>query len=306
MFDVRLAMLIAALGLVVPAGASLQFAVSPTHLEEGVQDPGSTFYGDFRVLSSEKVEIDIRTERGSLRDFNRFKSSKSGSFSAQSCAECVEMLRGEGAIEEQDQELSAAGSEFVRWKDVKFLVNIPGDMEPGYHVLLITPDPDIEGSGSLSLLSTSSFPVIFRVPGEVTRSGKIIGLRPGSTRLADEKLVASFYNNGTATMEVETRFKIEGENSTEDIGRDEKVVPPGETRKFSTSVPAGREEFKARVAADYGTGEVSETADISLKESVRAVERRDREEKGMPISTVILLFLLAVMSFVVWKVVQDG
>ncbi len=289
-------------------GASFQFAVAPTHVDKGGQEPGTQFYGEFRVFASEETTIGINIERGSLETFRRFRPSSADRFSAATCTDCVELLKGEGTLEEQGETVTVGGSEFSRWKDVRFLLDVPEDMEPGYHLVEITPAPDVSGSrSSVSVVSASSFPVIFEVPGRAVRSGQVIGVRAEKARNDERKIVGTFHNNGTVSMEVKMRFDVESGNGTTVVGTGKRLVPPGESSEFAVFVPdEGEENFAANVTADYATGAVTTRTSLTATERATPRQQVEQERVEPPFSTIVLLFILAITTFGLWKVMRRG
>lgn len=304
----KILLLVAASLLLLATATAFQLAVAPTHVDEGVRERGATFHTGFRVLASEDADIGITVERGSIQAFRRFNPGDAEHFSAEYCRECVDFLPGKsgGSIDERGQSVKTGGGEFNRWKDVEFLYEVPGDMEPGYHMITVTPSPDVSGGGGgVSVVSSSSFPVMFRVPGRAVRSGNIIGLRAGISSGNRQEIVATFHNNGTVTMDVKAIFEVDTGNGTVEVGTGGLLVEPGESKEFSSFVSEDLgNEFHVRAIVDYGTGNVTREATLSPSRFAGA-PLEPGEETRLPFSTLVLLLVLALTTFVTWKVVRD-
>lgn len=294
--------------LAAPAAAQFNFGVSPSRIvEEEPHRPGESFHTQFFVISSsnEDIGISLETADAGISDFRRIQPEAVHNFSAQPCQDCVEFLQYSDRLTEREQSLDAAGS-IRRWQQIEFFVNLPEGIEPGYHMLELTPRPERTGSsGSVGLVSTTPIPVVFNVPGAVVRSGRIIGIRAGERTPEKQELVATFYNTGTVTMEVGVRFVVpaEGENTTHAAGTVR--VGPGEEARFSARVDAERLNASTPVtaSASYTTGGAEATRSLTAKQQVTVTGRA--EQKPVPYTTYLFLALfLAVSTLLTWQVIR--
>lgn len=295
----RTAAATALLLLFLPVATATGIGITPARLDLGTHAPGDTFYGDFNVLAAgnTSVTVDLSAGTASLERFRELDAGAPDRFSAQDCSACVTFLRGEGVIRERDRRIQ----DTTRWNTVRFLVDLPRDIEPGYHVLTVTPHPSrTDASGSVSMVATPTLPVIFHVPGRAVRSGMMLGVRRGETVDATRELVSRFYNNGTVTMAVSTRYAITGPNGSTTIPAGTKRVAPGETASFTAAARKQRVNGSTVTAiADYGTG------------TARATAPFDRAEPG-PVQPAfdatgpLLILLLVLVSTVTWRVMRSG
>lgn len=291
-----------------PAAAQFNFGVSPSRIvEEEPHRPGESFHSQFFVISSsdEDIGISLETADAGISEFRRIQPENVQNFSAQPCPDCVEFLQYSDRLTEREQSLDAAGS-IRRWQQIEFFVNLPEGIEPGYHMLELTPRPERAGSGgSVGLVSTTSIPVVFNVPGDVVRSGRIIGIRAGDRTPEKQELVATFYNTGTVTMDVGARFVVpagEG-NTTHTAGTIR--VGPGEEARFSALVDAERLNASTPVTAvaSYTTGGAEATRPLEAKQQVTVTGRA--EQKPAPYTTYLFLaFFLVVSTLLTWRVIR--
>lgn len=304
----RVLLLLAVLAAAAPFAAAQTLSVSPPTVEEGVQEPGSQFYGQFRVYtdSGQEMEYALSARPGSLDGFENVKPDALERFSAQDCSGCVRFLQGGGDLAERDRSLSTGGGETDRWATVGFVVQVPEDAEPGYHMIEAIPRPEVPGQGSVNVVSTAGVPVVFRVPGEATRSGKIIGLRAGDRYDGYQTVEATFYNNGTVTVRANFELVINRTDGTRRRGAGGRRVAPGESATFSARIDDDllNETFGVRAVTDYGTG----TAESSRRLPLAAVEQRPAPEPGRagpsPVALALAVLVLLASSLVTWRVIR--
>jgi hypothetical protein len=89
-------------------------------------------------------------------------------------------------------------------REVNFILKVPLDAEPGYHVFKIIPKPatyQITG-GQVAVQTVAVAPVyvLFEVPGNVIRSGEIVGISPSEYRDNTLPINVFFKNTGTVTI----------------------------------------------------------------------------------------------------------
>lgn len=304
---IRILVLVLLAAFVAPAAAQFNFGVSPSSIvEDEPHGPGDTFYGRFFVISSsdEDIDISIASRPGALGDLRTIKPGAARNFSAQPCEGCIEFLQYDSRLTERDRALDEAGT-IRRWEQIEFFVNLPEDIEPGYHLLELTPHPERAGpGGSVGLVSTASVPVVFHVPGEVVRSGRVIGIRTGDRTLEEQELEATFYNTGTVTMQVNARFIIPGDGENVTYAAGSGRIAPGEETRFSAMVDAHRLNTSTPVTAtvSYRTGEAAVTRPVQAR---REVTVTGRAEQAAPYGMYLFLVLfLVVSSLVTRKVIR--
>lgn len=295
------------LSFTLPAAAqSFNFGITPTQIDEGVKEPGDTFHVSFYTFStsSDDMTVDINTGDPSIEKFRSVKGSATSNYSQQDCEDCIRILQGGGTLDERDDTLQSDAANTNRWREVEFLVTLPSDIEPGHHMLEIVPQPRREtNDGSVNLVSTSSLPVTFQVPGRAVRNGKIIGLRAGKHVNGQQYMDATFYNSGTVTMEVNMEFDIQ-DGSTINAGSQK--VSPGGSKDFKAAIDGNSvgENFSVSVTADYTTGTTTEQAVLTKKEpeTVETPTGKTQEDQSMPYATAIITVILT--SLITWRVVR--
>lgn len=298
----RVALVLLGMVLLIPlaASANFGFGLTPNSVNGGINKPGTSFYESFYVFSSseETLNVDVSVEGSDINDFRAVRGGKASNFSDQECNSCVEILRGEGTIDERDSAIGSGGRKTYKWSQVEFVVELPEDIEPGYHMVELVPRPSREGGqGSVSVVSTSSVPVTFRVPGKAIREGEILGMSSKKDKSGGQVITASFYNRGTVTIETDVRFEIigkDGEKITRTAGTQR--VPPEETEEFPVMVDSSEvgDEFEVRVVADYSTGKDEKQRRVDKKTEVKSSQIQKTQEEGLnPYMVVIILLVIS-------------
>ncbi len=294
------------------AASNFNFGISPGGANEGVHEPGTSFFTSFVLVTDEEDPVDIELSHRD-RGINAVRESRQQNFSEQACDDCIEFLRDGGLMEE------AGGEDVEQWQNVEFFVNIPDDAEPGYRRIEITPHPHTESEGGgVGLVSSVSFPVTFRVAGTAIRSGQILGMHAGRNVAGEQDIVITYFNDGTVTTRVDSEITVEAVDGNETVSAGSRTVPPGEEARFTATIDTDdlvnatevdditKEPFTVHAAVDYTTGVATHTASLTPSKpiSVQAAAVRDEvEDPGIP-GTVALLLVLLLSTLITWKVVN--
>lgn len=297
----------------VAASQDFNFGISPAGADEGLQEPGESFSTSFTLVTDVEDPVDIELEHSDSR-INAIGESRQENYSEQSCGDCIEYLQGSGEGAMAD----TGASDAEQWKDIIFLVNVPEDADPGYRRIDVTPQPSTSGdTGGVPLVSSVSFPVMFQVPGEAVRSGEILGVHAGQNVAGEQRIVTTYYNDGTVTTDVSTEITVETPDGNETVRAGTDTVPPGEESRFTARIDTAElvngmdeteladEEFVVHASADYTTGDATYTTTVTPDEPVpvQAAAVRDEVDDLGPVSYLFLILLLLVSTLVTWKVV---
>lgn len=301
--------------LFVALGTGFNFGVTPAKAEEGVKNPGDRFFASFFVITEEDEEmaVTIRTEDGGIGEFQQLREEDVENFSEQRCEDCVDFLKAGGPLEEHEQ-----GGSVERLKAVEFFVNVPDDIEPGYHMLNVLPRPQRGGGGGgVGVLSSASFPVIFRVPGAAIRSGRILGTHAGKNVDGRQSIVSTFYNDGTVTVTAESKITVADGNGNRTLYAGADRIAPGEAHDFSASVDLNtvqlqNDTFDVYTTVDYRTGTAAYNTALEPRAPVTrasgsgAVTQKPSVTQPSLLYYIGLLLLISLTTLVTWKVVNHA
>lgn len=150
---------------------------------------------------------------------------------------------------------------------VSYILNVPGNAEPGYHRVQVLPDLEKSSGNTIGTQGISVHNIVFQVPGRAVRDGEILGFY-GQRKTAQTEVVKTVVQNTgsvTATFRVNTRVLLE--NRSVDLGGTGKTLSPGEIGVFRRSWDLdGRESGRYNVSSDvsWSTGDTMETGSISV------------------------------------------
>lgn len=299
--------------IVLGAAASFNFGITPSKAEKGVHERGERFFVSFFVVSgsSDSLDVAVDTDDAGVSAFQGIRPEDAANFSEEKCSGCVDFLKAGGALQDYEK-----GGSINQWKPVEFFVDVPEDAEPGYHMLNVHPRPvRSSGGGSVGVVSATSFPVIFRVPGKAIRSGKVLGVHTGRTFNDEQNIRTTFYNDGTVTIVARGRITVETTDGNVTLNAGRRRVAPGKTEGFTGRIDT--EElamhngtFNAYATVNYATGKDTVATTLSPREPVEPVEPSgavvQKEPSSSPAYTeyVLVILLLAGSTIVSWKVMQ--
>jgi len=295
------------LAFTLPAAAqSFNFGITPTQIDEGVKKPGDTFHVSFYTFSTSEddMTVDIKPGDPSIEKFRSIKGSAVSNYSQQECEDCIRILQGGGTLDEREESLQSDAANTNRWREVEFLVTLPNNIEPGHHMIEIVPQPRRKNSdGSVNLVSTSSLPITFQVPGKAVRKGKIIGLRAGKHINGRQYMDATFYNSGTVTMDVTMEFDVQNGSR---INAGSQTIKPGRSADFKAAIDGTSigENFSVTATADHTNGQATERTVLTTNEpqTVETPTGKSQEDSTIPYTTAIITVLLT--SLITWRVVR--
>ncbi len=285
--------------------ADISVGVSPPVLELGELEPGETKLVEFNLITSSEdiLLVYLGVEKGNL-DFFISKTQYSHlipEYSYESIEDWVSVVNS--PVEISKPKGSARGR-----KPVSFLLHVPEDAEPGYHLISIIPKPvapseDIGGAGAV-MVSTTSINVLFRVAGEVDRKGIILDTVYRSYDNIRVGTDTYFQNTGTNTMLVRAYQEMYQNNSLVASSSSQKAVSrPGEVTVLSTLLPTGRIEYgnyDIYTKVDYTTGYAEKNSTIPVY--ALPVAPMVVMEEPVPVLTIaFVVILIVVLLFIIRK-----
>ncbi len=300
--------------VVLGAGASFNFGITPDQTDEGVQNPGDRFFTSFNVVSGQEegLEVTIDTTTAGVDDFKAMRGEAAANYSEQPCQDCVEFLTGGGELQDYNQD-----SNINQWRRVEFFVDVPEDAEPGYHMVQVQPQPTrSSGSGSVGVVSSTAFPVIFRVPGTAVRSATILGVHAGQTYDNRQRIVATLYNAGTVTVTTRTELRVPTVDGNRTVQTGSSRLAPGETdyvtgRIATDELAVENGTFPVYAETDYSTGTDTFSTQLSPRDPVQTVTAQTASEptpsgdRSALSYLLIIAALLVTTGITVWVVRYD-
>lgn len=286
--------------------AQLTIGVSPPVVYLGVMEPDSSKIVRFNLIStSGEVILTYLTPMNG--DLGWFKASKYNdylsNFSEQESASWIRFTKNPVEVEE------TLGGTIKGASEVRFIVKLPEDVEPGYHMGMIGLDPvGASKNAMFSIKTTVPLIFIFRIPGNAFRSARIIDVVPGGYSEGNLKLKMFIENTGTVTLQSFKGkldiFDKDGEKITS-LSEGENSIEPGEVRVINLlwSVRDIEEgEYDVLATFDYSTDSTSknttiEVSKISIIPSPRVIEG----VYVFPWWILIIIVVIFIISYFIYK-----
>jgi hypothetical protein len=249
--------------------------VSPPVVEAGKIEGGTTKIIKFYIntISDETLLVRLEPQESSFDFFVRdaYKTLKEN-YSEQSVKGWAEFLSNPVELKPNNETVAPG---YVRGRrEINFLLNVPENADPGYHILNIMPTPKVldenfgaVGSGVVALTSVN---VLFFVPGEAHRDGIILDVLPEAFSNFGQIIGINthFQNTGTLSIIARSVNRIYSNNTlVAEIMSGKEIVMPGE--KLALKAPLSTSglsegDYRIETVVDYTTGTASKNTTMSL------------------------------------------
>jgi hypothetical protein len=289
--------------------------VSPLILDIGEIERGSSRVLDFYLISAtdEKLLVKLESIKGGLDFFNK-ESYRNFIFnvSEENAEKWIEFLRNPVELEAPKEEIRLARGVAKGVREVNFMLNIPSDAEPGYHVVRIRPTPiklekPAEGGVGVGIVTTIDVSVLFKIPGDAIREGKIFDIVAGDYSGDDLEVKIFFKNTGTTTLltRADSVKVYKDGKEVQTLSPVTDYVEPGETKSLRTwlntrNLDLGEYDVAANVS--YSNDMVSLTSKMNVYEKPEpsAVEVKP-PEVYFPWWILIAIPIIVILSYIIYR-----
>jgi hypothetical protein len=298
---------------------ALSIGTAPGVLNIGEIEPGKNFKVDFYLLTN--------SDRDVLVSLNYIKAHKSllqqnhtgrwtlipANTSEEDTTDWIEFVENPIMVSPYETIVVSfpGGMTIKANKRASMIIHVPEDVEPGYHMFSINPNPLIGAGGRGGTITTIGLTrtlAVFRIPGKAVRNGAIEGLAAGRASTGAAKIDVLFRNTGTVTIEATAKpVKVYDEfgEYVKSINSPAIAVPPGEVAVLTSIWDDNRdmEQKNHRVEAtvEYTTGRVTTEAMVAVPPyKVAETPMVIIPEKELPWWLLILLVGL-LMIYIYWK-----
>jgi len=292
--------------LISDVNAQLTIGVSPPVLYLGEMGPGSSKIARFNLIStsSEVILTYLTPMNGRLGWFSRsnYKGYVSN-FSEQDLISWVEFTKNPVEVER------TTGGTIKGASEVKFILNVPENVESGYHMGQISLDPVGPTERAMfNIKATVPLIFVFKVPGDALRNTRIIDLVPGDYSRGNLNLKMFVQNTGTVTLQsfkgFVDIFDEDGEKIASLSGGGNSIEPD-EVRiiNFLWSLEDIEEGvYNASAIFDYKTGSTSKNTTIEVvKIPILPTPRVVEEVYVFPWWVVIALIVIFIIAYFIYK-----
>jgi len=280
--------------------AELIVGVSPPVLNLGEIERGTTKIVKFYLVtpSSEPLLVSLQSEKGNLDFFARDEYKNIlFNYSEEEVTAWVEFLKNHVELTPSNETLQTKGGVIKGWREISFLLNVPKNAEPGYHLIRINPYPSVPsevlGQAGARVVAITSLSVLFNVPGEARREGLILDVVPGNYVGNRLEINTYFKNTGSVTISAKaTQTILKNGEAIATLSSSTELVKPNETKILKTLLSLDGISF-----GDYDViTSVSYTTGLSQKNSTITISPPAplAPSPAFPYWIIILIIIIAI------------
>ncbi|MFH1228916.1 MAG: hypothetical protein V1678_00640 [Candidatus Aenigmatarchaeota archaeon] len=278
--------------------------VSPPIVDLGTLERGTTNVVKFYAVtvSDKPLLIYLEYENGRLDFFSNHYNNAIFNFSEEDTASWVRFLSNPVELRPQNDSLRTDYESIKGWREVSFLLEIPRNAEPGYHLIRIKPNPQTpstQDSGTM-VVAVTSINIIFNVEGEAQRKGIILDTVNEGYGSNTMKVDTYFQNIGTDTISAQATHKFydKDNNFVKETISSTQYVKPKEVKSLSSIVP-----LTGMSLGDYNIiTAVSYTTDSAYKNSTLAITKDSlKVVKSEDFSAWIFIFVIIIIAVAIYR-----
>jgi hypothetical protein len=308
------------LSIPVPAMAAAEYSigVSPPIVDAGDFNPGETRIVKFFIVtpSTEPLLVYLEGEQGRTDFFTSRDSYKPliANMSEQNIVSWLEFLRNPTEIRPLNESVRTQGGSLAGWEEVSFLINVPKDAEPGYHLVRVTPYPTTPsenlGPVGARMVAVTAISILFNVRGPALRQGVILDVTAGKFTGRQLEIDTYFKNTGTDTITAKAMQDITLNGSVVgSISSSGDPVKPGETKILRTYLPessitSGMLESGSYVSntnVSYISGSVTKVSALRFGAAPSETQAQDQGEFPWWIMAVVAAVVIVAVLIYRWK-----
>jgi hypothetical protein len=287
------------------AAVDYSIGVSPSFINLGELERGSTKIVKFFLVtpSTEPFLVYLESDRGSLDFFSSDKyKNLTSNYSEQDTISWVEFLKNPFELTPSNESLKTKGGEIRGWREVSFLLNVPKNAEPGYHLINVRPNPSLPaetlGQAGARVIAIVPITILFKVQGDAKREGVILDVTSGN--YAGNRFVINTYfqNIGTATISaIASQSVYSNDKSIANISSSKELIKPGELKILKAYLPAdviSFGDYNVFTTVSYTTGYASKNSTITISQLPAAITK----PVEFPWWVMILILILLITIFI--------
>lgn len=312
----KLILLAIALLLIPNVLAVSQFSVgvSPSLLDLGEIPYGSSKPAKFHVVTvSDETLLVYLEAQPSLIDFFSSPAYKDYiyNYSEEDPSSWVKVFSNPVELK-PITELQTLGGAIKGWRDVNFLVEVPKNAEPGYHLIKLLPKPALPsnslGQVGVGITALTPITVLLKTPGEAIRDGKILDITVGRYLTNGVEIYTHFLNTGTVTISARAKsVEVYDKNGTliTTLTSDTKKVLPGEKTVLTSFIPydaLGSGEYDVSSTVDFITGETQKSATIKIYPKIMAAPAPPvAKPLAIPWWVLVVIVIIIISVIIYWR-----
>ena len=282
----RIVLFILAAMLFIPVVHANSVGIIPTTLDLGHVSRAEDVVGSFYLSASSGSELRISADYIPPVS-NRWFKSHISEYSEEDISGWLTFPENVMEIDGSKSFPVTIGSTRTRAnKKMEFIIHIPKNAEPGYHVGSISLNPvmDKEAGAAVNLFAVSRPNFVFRVNGEVIRRGIIGKIDAARLKKGEAKIILYFINTGTNTISTDPHKSFAKiYNSNNEIRAELPIgglsIRPGEEIpitliwRSSEEIKDGR--YRVEATINYRSGETSKSGFVTVPSMITAAAISD-------------------------------
>jgi hypothetical protein len=290
------------------AVAEFSVGVSPSIVDLGMLSRGSTNIVKFFLVtpSTEPLLVYLNPERGNIDFFATHNGNLITNFSEEDTSTWVNLLKNPVELTPSNQTLQTVAGQISGWREVNFLVDVPNNAEPGYHIAKVKPAPSVPseivaGAGA-RVVAVTYVTVLFDVPGDSERQGVILDVNSGGFIGNELEIRTYFQNTGTDTISARAYQSIyKNVTGVSNISSSIEFVKPGETKVLMSYLPMtgiSLDSYDVKTTVSYTTGIASRNSTISISNKPAAIAQ---QPEAFPLWILIFVFIIILIAVLIYR-----
>jgi len=299
------------------AAREFSVGVSPSLIDLGEVSPGSSKPVSFFIVTvSDETLLVYLESREALIDFfdNPSYREHINSYSQESTSGWVQTFSNPVELKSTG-ELSTLGGTVKGWREINFLLNVPKNADPGYHLVRIFPKPALPtgavGQVGVQIAAITPVTILFKVPGDAIRKGKILDVTTGRHIGNNLELLIHFINTGTVTISAranDIRVFDDNRSLTASLASETKTIKPGEKQILTALLPLNsvkEGDYLVSSNVNFITGDTQKNSTIRIyPKIVPAPTEVVPRPFEIPLWGLILIALLII--FIIYRRIHES
>jgi hypothetical protein len=270
---------------------------------------------DFYVTSpsEENVLVNLETEKGNFEFFNRpaYKSFVYN-YSEEDATGWVKIINNPVEIKPSNDTSKAYGGLIKGKEKISFIISVPKNAEPGYHVFYMKPVPTVssEATGTVGsrIVAITSFGILLNIPGDASRKGVILDTEVGNYANNEFEIISYFQNTGTNTISARATQRIYDMNGSliEEIYSPKSFAKPKDVVSLISLLPISGlslGSYNVYTVVDYTTDKAEMASTIKLPNPPASITAT-KYENNMFIYLVALLIVILIIATIAYRRTQ--
>ncbi len=287
----------------VPFADAIDVGVSPSVINLGEIERGDTKFVTFHIITGYNKDFYVKLDAspGSI-DFFKIKkySYLLQNYSEEDTTGWVKFISNPVLLKYNP---ALERGNIKTWRNVDFLLKIPEDAESGVHLLTIKPMPSVQ-EGMVGINAVVPISILFTVPGEAVRSGKILDVT--SYRAGNGITINTFFlNDGTVTISPSESFVYiynESGDIVKKISQTRGYAKPGEMLHLTgASENIGRGSYTMLANVSYLTGYSTKNTTMKFVSPPTGFAIQPSEKEHFPVWIIVLIFVLVIL-YIIYKI----